>query len=189
MVEITLSIVLQLVQTIGILVGIVYYLTIMRNTQRTQQIQLETRQTQLYMQLFKELYTPEFWKLYLDLSRIEWEDVDDFRRRIIQNDPETFAKLLSLWWTLGEIGTMLFNGMIELYQVFQLIGEIPILAWKKWWPLIEKLRTDWGWKYPEISYGHFDYLARRMMHEYDSIYENVLSKMNEDIQKWDISLN
>jgi hypothetical protein len=44
MVEITLPIILQIVQTVGILVGIAYYLIIMRNSQRSQQIQLETRQ-------------------------------------------------------------------------------------------------------------------------------------------------
>ena len=185
---IELSVIRDLVAIFGVIAGFSYYVLTVRNAQRNQRMQLETRQTQLYMQLFKELYTPEFWTLYLELSRIEWENIEDFRRRIIQNDPETFAKLLSLWWTLGEMGTMLYNGLMEPYHVFQPIGEMPIIAWKKWWPLIEKLRMEWGWKYPETSYGHFDYLARRMMHEHDSIYKNVLSKMNEDIQKWDIEL-
>jgi hypothetical protein len=65
MVEITLPIVLQIVQTVGILVGIVYYITIMRSQQRTRELALEsqeltrkaqeqtleTRQTQLFMQI------------------------------------------------------------------------------------------------------------------------------------------
>jgi hypothetical protein len=55
MVEITLPIVLQLLQTAGLLVGIVYYITIMRNSQRTQQMQLETRQVQLFMQMHQQL--------------------------------------------------------------------------------------------------------------------------------------
>ena len=55
MVDITLPIVLQIVQTAGILVGIVYYIAIMRNNQRTQQMQLETRQAQLFMQLYNRL--------------------------------------------------------------------------------------------------------------------------------------
>ena len=44
MVEITYQMVLSTLQTVGILVGIIYYLTIMRNSQKNQQMQLETRQ-------------------------------------------------------------------------------------------------------------------------------------------------
>jgi len=58
MVEITLPIILQILQTIGILVGIVYYITIMRNTQRTRELSLnaqeqalETRQAQMFLQM------------------------------------------------------------------------------------------------------------------------------------------
>ena len=58
MVEVTLPIVLQMVQTIALIVGIIYYLTIMRNQQRTRELALkaqehatETRQTQIFMQL------------------------------------------------------------------------------------------------------------------------------------------
>jgi hypothetical protein len=54
MVEITLPIVLQIIQTVGILVGIIYYLIIMRNSQRNQKLQLETRQAQLFMQWYQK---------------------------------------------------------------------------------------------------------------------------------------
>jgi hypothetical protein len=43
MVEVTIPIVLQVIQTVGILVGIIYYITIMRSNQKTQQLQLDTR--------------------------------------------------------------------------------------------------------------------------------------------------
>jgi hypothetical protein len=59
MVEFTLPIVLQILQTAGIFVGIIYYITIMRNAQRTRELTLraqeqavETRQAQLFMQLY-----------------------------------------------------------------------------------------------------------------------------------------
>ena len=38
MMEITLPIVLQILQTLGILVGIIYYLSIMRSNQRTNKL-------------------------------------------------------------------------------------------------------------------------------------------------------
>jgi hypothetical protein len=47
MVEITLPIVLQILQTVGILVGIVYYITIMRNSQRTRELSLQAQELDL----------------------------------------------------------------------------------------------------------------------------------------------
>jgi hypothetical protein len=58
MVEITLPITLQIIQTLSLIIGIAYYLTIMRNSQKTRELTLnaqeqalETRQAQLFMQL------------------------------------------------------------------------------------------------------------------------------------------
>jgi hypothetical protein len=75
MVELTLPIMLQILQTAGIFVGIVYYITIMRNAQRTRQLtlesqelarkaqehMLETRQAQMFMQIYSESHNdPSF---------------------------------------------------------------------------------------------------------------------------------
>ena len=64
MAEITYQMVLSTIQTIALVVGIVYYLTIMRNAQKTRELtlqsqeltrkaqeqSLETREAQLFMQ-------------------------------------------------------------------------------------------------------------------------------------------
>ena len=78
MVEITLPLVLQIIQTVSLVVGIVYYLIIMRNSQRTRELTLrsqeltrkaqeqalETRQAQLFMQLYNRLNEGEFCESY-----------------------------------------------------------------------------------------------------------------------------
>ncbi len=50
MVEITLPLVLQILQTAGILVGIIYYITIMRNTQKTRELSLRAQELTLKAQ-------------------------------------------------------------------------------------------------------------------------------------------
>jgi uncharacterized membrane-anchored protein YhcB (DUF1043 family) len=54
--------VLSTLQTIALVVGIAYYLFIMRNSQRNQELTLkaqeqalETRQTQLFMQIYQDM--------------------------------------------------------------------------------------------------------------------------------------
>ena len=66
MVEITYQMVMSTIQTVSLVVGIIYYITIMRSQQRTrefalnaQEQALETRQTQIFMQIYQQLNSEE----------------------------------------------------------------------------------------------------------------------------------
>ena len=123
MVEITIPIVLQIVQTVGILVGIIYYITIMRNSQRTQQLQLETRKAQLYMQLFTKTSSEDFAKKALDLLRIEISNIDEFfEKYILGSDPSMHAKLFSMFWHIDGLGYMMSQELIDPEMVYNLGG-------------------------------------------------------------------
>ena len=52
MVDVRYQMVLSTLQTAGILVGIAYYIMTIRNQQKNQDMQLETRQAQLFMQIY-----------------------------------------------------------------------------------------------------------------------------------------
>ena len=80
MVDLTYQMVLSTLQTAGILVGISYYLVIMRNSQRNQQIQLETRQAQLFMQVYSQ-WTGGIHKHWAEISGWEWDDYDDYLQK------------------------------------------------------------------------------------------------------------
>lgn len=64
MVEIMYQMVLSTFQTIALIVGIAYYLFIMRNSQRNLQMQLETRRAQLFTQIYSDFRRPENLRLY-----------------------------------------------------------------------------------------------------------------------------
>ncbi len=85
MTEITLPILLQIVQTIALLVGIVYYITIMRNAQKA-------RQTEIFMQLYQSRTDKENSQILWDLMGMEWDNVDDFHYKFSpQTNPEHAA--------------------------------------------------------------------------------------------------
>jgi hypothetical protein len=56
--------VFQFLQTMGILVGVFYYVMTIRANQRNQQLQLETRQAQLFMQPYNRWSDPDFARYY-----------------------------------------------------------------------------------------------------------------------------
>ena len=81
MVEVTYQMVLSTLQTAGILAGITYYIMTLQNTKKNQQLQLETRQAQLFMQVYREVCTPEWWKRQAETHKHDWsnyEKVEEF---------------------------------------------------------------------------------------------------------------
>ena len=146
MVEVTLTVVLQLMQTIGILVGIVYYITIMRTGQRNQQMQLETRRAQLYMQLFMRITSEGFVKKAIDLLRMEYDDVDEFMEEsILGPDSSLHAKLFSMFWHIDGLGYMMSQGLIDPEMVYNFGGGFAqVWHWRKWEPVITRFRERRG---------------------------------------------
>lgn len=162
MVEITISVVLQIIQTVGILVGIVYYITIMRSSQKNQQLQLETRKAQLYMQLFMRITSEESMKKSIDLLKLEYDDVDEFmEKQILGPDSSLHAKLFSMFWHIDGLGYMMSLKLIDPEMVYNFGGGFAqAWHWEKWEPLIMRFRKRRG--DPEFL-KWFEYTAKEMM--------------------------
>ena len=72
MVEITLPVVLQIIQTASILIGIVYYITIMRN-------QSKAREAQFLLQFNQVFQDKEAIKDWHDVLAMRFRDFQDFK--------------------------------------------------------------------------------------------------------------
>ena len=172
MIEITIPIVLQFIQTVGILVGIVYYLTIMRNAQKTRELTLqsqeltreaqeltlkaqeqalETRQAQLFMNIYGHVYTMEFWNRFREVTeQWEWRDFDDFYKKY-RSVPEFYNNFATLGTYFEGMGVLIKRNLIDVTFVDDLMSG-PIMAiWQKFEPIIledrrrRKMSTIWEW--------------------------------------------
>ena len=87
MVEITIPIILQIVQTVGILVGIIYYITIMRNTNQTRQTELLLQRNKVdldYVRSWSDVIIVQDWKTIEELEeRYPWETHVEERARVL----------------------------------------------------------------------------------------------------------
>jgi len=89
----TLQAVSYIMGSLGVFVAAVYYVSTLRNNQRTQQLQLETRQAQLFMQIYNQSHNdPTFIEAIQRIYEIgkigsysEWQEVnhDDGNRKAI----------------------------------------------------------------------------------------------------------
>ena len=144
----------------GVIAGFTYYVLTVRNSQKNQKLQLETRRAQLYMQLFMRITSEEFVKKAIDLLKMEYDDVDDFMEKYISGpDSTVHAKLFSLFWHLDGLGYMMSQGLIDPEMVYNFGGGFAqVWHWEKWEPVILEIRKRRG----EQFMKWFEYTANEM---------------------------
>jgi hypothetical protein len=172
MVEITLPIVLQIIQTVGILVGIVYYITIMRNSQRMQKIQLETRQMQMFMQIYYRMDDVTA-KAHYTLMSWEWSDFDEFMERYGEfKNPEVWSANASRVATyLNGVEILVRNGFINPTLVDDILGRAAVELWEKMAPIIREYRV----RYSATKWEAIEYLYNILKPLRDKRLEKILS--------------
>ena len=156
MVEFTYQMVLSTLQTIALIVGIAYYLIIMRNSQRNQQIQLETRQADLYLRLWGRWNTKEFSEQRYEAYRMRWTDRDDFLDNYSAiNNPEAYASWNTFGRTIAGVAELWRKNLVDIeFLDDEMITDI-INFWGKFGPLEkeawEKGRPMWSNHFPFIK--------------------------------------
>ncbi len=127
---------------ISISLAAFYYINNLRNSQRTQQMQLETRQAQLFIQLYNR-FRDDTEDLDIESSflDVEIKSSEDFIRH--WRTDEDFGKVLS---TLGGfyegIGVMVREGYIPVRLVALQWGGTTRRFWEKMAPYVSDVRVS-----------------------------------------------
>jgi len=160
---VTVETVLDVVPALSVAIALVYYAMNLRNANKTQRLQLETRKAQLYMQLFMRITSEEFMKRSIDLLRWEFDSYGEFIERYYGSpDSNLTAKWVSLLWHIDGLGYMMAQELIEPEMVYNFGGGAAgqLRHWEKWEPVIMEMRRERG--DPEFL-KWFEYLAKEMM--------------------------
>jgi hypothetical protein len=139
------------IQTIGILltglavsIAAIYYTLTLRYSRRNQDLQLETRQAQLFMQIYDHSFDVEFVRLRQEIeNHWKWENSDDYMKKYsVWAD----TKLSSMWSSLmlyyEGIGVLLNRGLIDATLIDDLMAGAIIRFWEKFGPLIYEWRKS-----------------------------------------------
>jgi len=146
----------QFLQTIGILVGVFYYIMTIRTNKRNQDISLrnqeltlkaqdftlETRQAQLFMNIYNKFASKEFQKDSEQMMVVwEWNDYDDFMAKYgPEANPDDHAIWdMSLQFYEG-IGVIVRRGLIDPELVYDLMYGSIIGFWERHEVIIQGIR-------------------------------------------------
>jgi hypothetical protein len=156
----TVSMIRDIVAIFGVIAGFTYYVLTVQNTRKNQQLQLETRQAQLFMQIFQEFSSVDNFRVMNDIQKMEWEDYDDFMRKYSGDvSQDAFAKRYSIQYRFDGIGLLVKEGLIDLERVHDLMWTFIANVWDKYGDINIKHREVHN--NPTFMQG-FEYLANEL---------------------------
>ena len=138
----------------GVLVGVVYYILEIRHQRSMRQTEIETRQANLFMQIYDHFYDEDFLsKLSEIIYRWEYRDFDDFCQKYgPSTNPEAFAKFDSVGNYFKGIGVLLKKQLIDLDLVDELMGTSIRKYWEKSRSFVIEDRREWPHSYEGVEY-------------------------------------
>ena len=146
---------------LSITASIIYYASILRNANKNQKIQQETRNAQIFMQFIDKLHNPELLSNWIKLMRWEWKDLEDFERKYGSVDhPDLFGIRYSFWATLNDLGWLVEKEIVGVEDVNTIVGPVLIWTWDKFEDIILEHRRVYN--FPD-QYLYWERLNHKVM--------------------------
>jgi hypothetical protein len=160
-----------MVAATGVIVAAVYYIYNMRITQRNLKLNLETRQAQLFMDIYKTYSSKEYQKDREQMGLIwSFTDYEDFFKKYgPQVDPDEHAKWDTQLAMYAGIGVLIKRGMISPDLVFDLIYDTVIAFWEKFSIIVEGLRKG----HQRVDGMYTDYYLPNYMQDAEFLYDEM----------------
>ena len=169
--------VLSTLQTLGLLVGIFYYIMTLRNQRKNQEISirnqelaLETRQAQLFMNIYdRRVNSPEFDALQHRIEALRWKDWDEYKVLFDYTNPETrdnHLAMSTIMYFYEGVGVLVKSNLVDIRLIAQLMSGSVMGFWEKVESIVEGGREEWygkGWLV-EVEYLYHEMIKYKEEH-------------------------
>jgi hypothetical protein len=153
------------IQTISILIAAASVVLAMinsilanRRAGKTDEIALETRQMNNYLQFARESQTPEFQSAHHEVIVLQqWEDFNEWNEKYgAFTNPDAYLKFTRINEFFNTIGLLVKTGVIDENIPYEQGGDVILSSWRKVEPLVYAMRKD----SPKL-WSTFEYFAKR----------------------------
>jgi hypothetical protein len=148
-----------MVAATGVLVAAVYYIMNIKTTQKNMKTNLETRQAQLFMEIYRSSYSTDMMTHATNFWMEGWDGFEDWRDKIWLDKGKRAS--WGAWNNYYEgIGVLVKEGLVDIRLVAELIAGITRKFWEMHAPIISEIReyTD----QPRML-SETEYLYNRLM--------------------------
>jgi len=146
---------------LGVLVvGVVIALQQLRDIKQTRETELETRQAQLFMNIYDKWSNLEINRTRRVLEKWEWNNYDDWNEKYgAETNPEAYSQYVFIASWFEGIGVLIKRKLIDPTMVDDLMSLVSLWGWEKFGPIVREYRVRknrpqyfefWEYLYNEI---------------------------------------
>jgi hypothetical protein len=126
---------------ISISLAAFYYINTLRNTRKNQDLQLETRQAGLFMEMYREYRGLDFRRQLMQVRHLEWTDFDDWWEKYGPGSKsEEWANWQSVAAFFSGVGVLVKRNLVDISMVDDLLSNIITRHWVFMEPIIMEWR-------------------------------------------------
>mgnify|MGYP002395903582 CR=1 FL=1 len=157
----TLQAVSYMAAAIGVTLAAICYILTLWNTQKNMKMTLETRQAQLFTQIYNRWNSRDVVRAYgLIRYKYQYERMNDFLDQHGQLvDPEAYADFQTLNNFFEGLGVLVKKGMVDIGWVEELFAGRIVWFWKRFESLFMEARKRLN---DPTQYSNIEYLYNEM---------------------------
>jgi hypothetical protein len=138
---ITLEQIIYVVPILALAASILYYALNLRTANKTQRLQLETRQAQLYMGIINVFNSLEFRRQWHLVESATWNDSDDFHE-INPPGSDVLTAVVRHFTFFESIGSLVDKKLVDIELIDGILAQAIVMTWRKYEPIIMEDRTQ-----------------------------------------------
>lgn len=148
---------------LGLTASILYYTMTLRNANKTQQLQLETRQAQMFLNIYSKVNSNEAHHNEFEIMKLELKTADDY---LALYDDKVKYSALNWYMSFYEgMGVLVRQNLVDIALVSQMMSGGIIWFWERYRDAFIDCRIRMNWS--------------RFMIELEYLYERVKEYMQE----------
>jgi hypothetical protein len=162
---VSLQMVRDVVTIFGVIAGFGYYVLTVRNNQRNQRLQLETRQAQLFMQIYNVSHNdPSYLEAQRRCFELEINSYEEYLK--IQENEDDRKALARVGMFYEGLGVLVKEGYVSIRLVALLMTGTTRMLW-------ERLYKSW------VEEGREKMNYRRFRSEAEYLYDELMEYVEE----------
>lgn len=138
----SLEVIALVLTGLSITASIIYYANVLSNANKTQLMQIETRQANILMNLHSEWGKDEYQKASWTVMGLDFEDFDDFVNKYgpATEYTDLNREIFKVGWFFNGLGSLVHKEFASLDLVDELFGYMVIWLWEILEPIIVEER-------------------------------------------------
>ena len=171
------------VAVISVVIGVINSILTNRHAQRTRDREFETRQAQLFMQLYSLYDNRDFLEDYGNVAWVfAYKDLSDWMKKY---GPKTNIAAYSSWIRVGRFfdgaGILVKKNLIDINLIIDLMREVIAYSWDKMEPWLMEERKMLG--HPQL-WENFEFLASEVRKRFPKLpHGSALIETMKEMEK------